>query len=376
MASPTPSHKIAVVVVGSGVIGLTTALSLQRTNRYSVTVVADDVVADLHGPHNISQDWASPFAGANWRSFATIEQTEARAAEEEAYFKFRDIARTTPEAGVKIVDMVDFGDVPGECEMLHRNYVANLQPIDKAEWPAGASMGYKYDSLIINVLQYLPWLTEQFTAQGGQVKKARLDHILDATHYADNCKVVVNCTAMGSRTLGGVLDKEMYPTRGQTLLVNAPSVDFTTMSPGNTGSETKCTYVIPRGDGTVILGGVMEKDNWDRSENKATTEEILRNCLSLCPQLLGEGHEGRHSRDASDADVEALRNKLIRVNVAFRPSRRSGPRLEVENKGDVVVLHNYGQSSFGYQSSWGYALSAVRKLDAALLNRQLPSAKL
>ncbi|ORX73099.1 FAD dependent oxidoreductase [Linderina pennispora] len=328
MASPTPSHRIAVVVVGSGVIGLTTALSLQRTNRYSVTVVADDVVADLHGPHNISQDWASPFAGANWRSFATIEQTEARAAEEEAYFKFRDIARTTPEAGVKIVDMVDFGDAPGECEMLHRNYVANLQPIDKAEWPAGASMGYKYDSLIINVLQYLPWLTEQFTAQGGQVKKARLDHILDATHYADNCKVVVNCTAMGSRTLGGVLDKEMYPTRGQTLLVNAPS-------------QTKCTYVIPRGDGTVILG-----------------------------------YEGRYSRDASDADVEALRNKLIRVNVAFRPSRRSGPRLEVENKGDVVVLHNYGQSSFGYQSSWGYAFSAVRKLDAALLNRQLPSAKL
>ncbi|KAJ1938993.1 D-amino acid oxidase [Linderina macrospora] len=376
MAISASSPKTAVVVVGSGVIGLTTALSLQRTNRYSVTVVGDHIAADLNGPHGISQDWASPFAGANWRSFAGFEHTKQRAAEEVGYFKLRDLARTTPEAGVKIVQMVDFGADLGERELVHRDYVANLQPIDRSEWPAGAVIGYKYDSLIINVLQYLPWLTKQFVAEGGQVKKARLEHILDATRYADNCKVVVNCTAMGSRTLGGVNDNEMYPTRGQTLLVNAPNVNFTTMMPDSAGSKTKCTYVIPRGDGTVILGGVMEGDNWDRTECKSTTEDILRNCLSLCPQLLGKGYAGTYSRDVPDADVEALRSKVIRVNVGFRPSRRSGPRLEAESKGDVVVLHNYGQSSFGYQSSWGYAHAAVRKLDAALLSRRIPAPKL
>ncbi|KAI8321396.1 FAD dependent oxidoreductase [Martensiomyces pterosporus] len=347
--------KTPVVVIGSGVIGLTTALSLQKTRRYAVTVVASDIADDLDGPHGISQDWASPFAGANWRPYSSKDNALLRAAEEEAYFKLRDIARESPEAGVRVVPIIDFGSGPSERELSFLNYAKNVRELDPRLWPKTASFGYTYDSLIVNVLQYLPWLTAQFRKLGGNVKRAHLDHILDALKHADGpCGVIVNCTAMGSLNLGGVKDSTVYPIRGQTILVRAPRVNFTTTLPSS--EPEKATYVIPRGDETAILGGVFQRHNWDRSEDKQTTEEILRNCLSLCPQLLGRdyGHPQR--------------SKIIRVNVGFRPSRRDGPRLEVEKLHDVVVLHSYGQTSFGYQTSWGYASAAVRMLDVALIN--------
>ncbi|KAJ1965597.1 D-amino acid oxidase [Dipsacomyces acuminosporus] len=363
----TSSDKIHVVVVGSGVIGLTTALSLQRTQRYTVTVVGSSTADDLDGPHSISQNWASPFAGANWRPYSDKGDALLRSIEEDTYFKLRDIAKESPEAGVRIVPIIDFGAYRNETELSFLNYVKNARQIDPELWPKTAAIGYTYDSLIVNVLQYLPWLTAQLRRLGGKVKKAHLEHILDALMYADGpCSVIINCTAMGSLSLGGVRDTTVYPIRGQTILVKAPSVNFTTTMPSD--EDGKATYVIPRGDETVILGGVFQKHNWDRSEDKQTTEEILRNCLSLCPQLLG-GHYGyppRFTNEVSAEDIEALRSKIIRVNVGFRPSRRDGPRLEVERMNNVTVLHNYGQTSFGYQTSWGYASAAVRMLDAAL----------
>ncbi|KAI9501191.1 hypothetical protein GGI25_000582 [Coemansia spiralis] len=366
--------KVPVVVVGSGVIGLTTALTLQRTQRYSVTVIGRNTPDDLtESSGYISQDWASPFAGANWRPYALINNPIQRAAEEESYFLLREIAREFPgTSGVRIAPILDFGTSKFEipADLLHLSYVKNLKIIDPntAVLPENASFGYIYDSLVINVLEYLPWLAREFCKLGGVIKAAEIRHIRDALMFVNSpYSVIVNCAAMGSYTL--VNDREMYPTRGQTLLADAPDINFTMLAPGNT--PEKAVYVIPRGDGTAILGGVFEANSTTREEDLPTTEEILRNCLSLCPQLLGGifGSPPKFKRKVTAEDVEKLRQKVRRVNVGFRPSRTNGPRLEIEYIDSIPILHNYGHSSFGYQSSWGYANAAVRMLDASLSNK-------
>ncbi|KAJ2713010.1 hypothetical protein H4R19_002465 [Coemansia spiralis] len=353
----------SVVVVGCGVVGLTTALSLQRSGRYSVTVVARETPS---ATSDVSQKWASPYAGANWRPYAPLGDVVQRAAEEATYFRLRDIAATQPAAGVKVVTMRDFGVSPGEGIPSFFSYVHNVRDIPRAEWPEHAHFGYAYDSLVVDVPRYLLWLRQEFCALGGVIRCAELAHICDAPTAAGVPAVaVVNCTGLGSQALG-VNDATMFPTRGQTLLVRAPAVEYTTTAPGS--RSDKATYVIPRGDGTAVIGGVFEQGRTDPRGDPQTTEEILRNCIALCPQLLGRGFEYlRHPSEVPTGDIERLRSHIIRVKVGLRPSRRGGPRLEVAHMRGLTVVHNYGHSSFGYQTSWGYAGAALRLLDSALV---------
>ncbi|KAJ2850072.1 hypothetical protein IWW36_002177 [Coemansia brasiliensis] len=357
--------KVSVVVIGSGVIGLTTALGLQRTRRYAVTIVAREIVSS-QSYHE--QNWASPFAGADWRPYAELADIQQRAAEEETYFKLRDIATNIPDAGVKHMRIYDFGTMSDDPPPTFLGYVTNVNTVESKYWPAGAAFGYTYDSLVINVLQYLQWLTSEFIKLGGKIKQAELLDIHDAVRYAEHkpCNMVVNCSGMGSRLIRGIYDSSMFPTRGQTLLVHAPAVDFIVQSPGP--NKSKVAYVIPRGDGTVILGGVFEQRSSNKKENPQTTTEILRSCLALCPQLLSETPNAQQfvgfSNNVTGNDIAKLRQRIISVNVGFRPSRVNGPRLQKEQIGQLTVVHNYGHSSFGYQTSWGYASSTIRLIDA------------
>lgn len=69
----------------------------------------------------------------------------------------------------------------------------------------------------------------------------------------------------------------------------------------------------PGADGTVLLGGTFQNNNWDTSHNEQTAEEIFARCAEIEPKLL---------------DKENVR--IISHNVGLRPAREGGPRVEVE----------------------------------------------
>lgn len=48
---------------------------------------------------------------------------------------------------------------------------------------------------------------------------AHICHAADTHHSGKRADLVVNCTGLSARTLGGVEDAEMIPIRGQTVLV-------------------------------------------------------------------------------------------------------------------------------------------------------------
>jgi D-amino-acid oxidase len=62
------SQKADVLIIGAGVIGLTTALFLLEQG-YRVNVVAE------HQPGEYHPDYTSPWAGAHWRTLANPEDT-------------------------------------------------------------------------------------------------------------------------------------------------------------------------------------------------------------------------------------------------------------------------------------------------------------
>ena len=61
------------------------------------------------------------------------------------------------------------------------------------------------------------------------------------------------------------------------------------------------------------------------------------------------------------APVRAHADRFFDFKVCLRPFRTKGPRLDVEQVGDALVVHNYGHGGSGWSLSWGSAEMAVEK---------------
>ncbi|KAJ1962645.1 hypothetical protein IWQ62_003462 [Dispira parvispora] len=363
------SQSPTVVVLGAGVVGLTTALLLLQ-HGYKVTVVAQFLPGDSSVTH-----YTSPWAGANWRGWASEKDLDQQKAEMIGLIKLLRLADNHPESTVYRAPAFEFYQQESDN---HKPWFYESVPkrrlLDSHELTLGCAGGVTYETVCLNAPKYLEWLKEQVKAHGGSFLRVEkpIAHINDLWHRFPKATVLVNCSGLQARDLGGVRDTKMHPVRGQTLLVQAPSVKRTIT--WQHGSASQVAYVIPRGDGTVIIGGTMEKYSEDTTVHPKTTDYILRMAVQLCPELV---------RDTSppgtmdlNAQMEGVRRAVVRTNVGFRPARLGGTRVALEQvltpHGTLgLVCHNYGQGSYGFQSSWGYAEKAV-----ALIRRAHQSAEL
>jgi D-amino-acid oxidase len=151
---------------------------------------------------------------------------------------------------------------------------------------------------------------------------------------------------MASR-LGGVMDSNVYPGRGQIVLVrNEPGIMTTTSGTDDGGDEA--TYVMQRavGGGTV-LGGCLQHGIWESQPDPNLAQRIMQRSIELCPSLAPK-----------TGKVSEL--SVIRHGVGLRPMRNGGPRVEKERIEGKWVVHNYGHAGYGYQSGWGSAWEAEK----------------
>lgn len=208
----------------------------------------------------------------------------------------------------------------------------------------------------INVLQYLPYLQERARLAGAVIFQSRLpsDGGLEKalataegiSHVLGRGKVdcFVNATGLGALKLCN--DKNLYPIRGQTILVKGEADATRTRYHGGKIGEGSTSYCIVRpGSGTTILGGTKEKGNWSSEPDSKVTQSILERCSWMAPELLtaeGGGFE------------------VISVQCGLRPGRIGGPRVEKEVVGGRAVVHTYGHAGGGYQNSVGSARAALK----------------
>jgi glycine/D-amino acid oxidase-like deaminating enzyme len=65
------------------------------------------------------------------------------------------------------------------------------------------------------------------------------------------------------------------------------------------------------------------------------------------------------------APLRASTDRITQITVCTRPFRAQGPRLDVEQIGQKVIVHNYGHGGSGWSLSWGSSGIAVQKAMAA-----------
>jgi D-amino-acid oxidase len=149
------------VVVGAGVVGLSTALTLKKAiPTASITIIAK------FQPGDKSIEYTSPWAGANWLSAAT-DGGRLEGYDRVTFNRFTELVKTNPESGLgKSGIRAIFDDEPDKAgilskdtgEIWYRSLVGGITDIPKTELPSGAVFGYDVASTFrINVPVYLSW---------------------------------------------------------------------------------------------------------------------------------------------------------------------------------------------------------------------------
>lgn len=114
--------------------------------------------------------------------------------------------------------------------------------------PHGYDSGNLFDSMCINVPQYLSWMQQQLLDRGAEFNRKHVQHINEVAdcHSGGHADLVINCTGFESYRLGGVEDNTVYPVRGQICLVRnrAPRGLLTTS--GTDDGIGEVMYVQPR----------------------------------------------------------------------------------------------------------------------------------
>ncbi|KAF9260122.1 nucleotide-binding domain-containing protein [Marasmius fiardii PR-910] len=367
----TSSQVKHVIVLGAGVVGLTTALSIQERGGYGVSIVAEALPTD---PKSIK--YTSHWAGAHHVSHARWEPRQTKIDQDtfKAFWELSAPGGAAEHCFLRLHQSEFYTNViEGEHSL---SWYPDFKIIEKNRLIPGAAYGVELTTVTIDTPAYTNYLLSRFLAAGGSVIRGSVQHINQVVEggariFSDPKRpspvdAVVVCTGLGSLTLGGIEDKTVYPIRGQTVVIRAPWVKF-----GRTlSSHDTWTYIIPRPSGDVIVGGTRVENDWYPIARPETTEEILKRGFTLCPELAPP--EIRAKRTPTIDDVRPI---IIEAGCGHRPARKEGIRLEVvwfQGKDrKVPVITNYGHGAAGFQSSWGSAAIAVNLLEDALTKSKL-----
>ena len=325
-----PESDADVVVVGAGVIGLTTAICIAEAGLTVLVISAEQprqttsaAAGALWGPHLVGLDerigrWAA----------VTLERLQELRAPRVGASALAGIARAVP--GMAATATAD-GEPP--------EYAAagSLTPCRPGDVPAGYAAAWQLTAPLIAMPDYLDYLAERLSRAGGSMTAgSALRSLADARDQAPEARVIVNCAGYGARDL--VPDPEVTAVRGQAVVVGNPGI--TEFFVGSGATDWPLVYLFPHDD-IVVLGGTEEHGSTNREPDPGTAERIVAACAAIRPELRGA--------------------PVLEHRVGLRPLRPS-VRLEAENKADegVTVVHSYGHGGAGVTLSWGCAEDATQ----------------
>ncbi len=308
-----------VIVVGSGVIGLTCAVTLAE-GGFGVSVWSRDPAAET----------TSAVAGGLWWPYR-IEPAEAAGRWSVASLaELTALAADPGETGVRFADGTHAG--LGRAGLgAWADEVPGLRPAVPAELPAGYATGLRAHVPLIDMPTHLRYLERRLVAAGGTVERRALASLTEAGRRAP---VVVNCSGLGAREL--VPDPEVHPVQGQVVVVENPGLDEWLVAADPVAAET--LYVLPQPYG-VVLGGTARAHAWELRPDPATAEAIVARCTRARPELAGA--------------------RVVDHRAGLRPARPR-VRLAVEElPGGARCVHNYGHGGAGVTVAWGCAREAA-----------------
>ncbi len=316
------SNSSRIIIVGGGVIGLAIAWRLARENTRDEIVLLDADRAG-EGTSRVSAGMIAPIAEAGFEDphfirFARLSR--------ERYRSF--VAEVSRDADMPVV----LGEEGSIIVAIHRDDVEAMRRVYEhrrhaelpVEWLTGsearameptltprvsAAMWIAYDGQV-NPRALLPALVRACNRRGVEVREsARVQRILiddeavagvELDGEAMAAATVVVCAGAWSGTIDGMpadVVPQVRPIRGQILRLTR-TADFA-MKHVVRGPRA---YLLPKDDGTVVVGATQEEAGFDATPTAGGIKTILENAWEMVPSIY-------------DLPIE-------RVEVGLRPATR------------------------------------------------------
>ena len=345
-----------VVVIGAGIVGLSTALRIvEEYDNVNIVVIADTFL-------NQTTSYGS---GGLWEPYQIAGTPDEKINQwgKKAFDHFLSIYHSADcaKAGVQLlqayqllkanenVPVPSWSDIVFNFQELDNNDLKKMNLSDKF------SKGYTFGTLVIEQKSYLQYVTDILLSTN-KVKfiQRKLDSLADIPSTLGSIHIdfnsidaIVNCTGLGAYTL--LNDNSMYPIRGQVIRVKAPWM--------NTVYFFGSSYIIPNVD-SVVLGGTAQKGDWNTTTSLKDTQKILDDIYDVFPSL-------------SQAKIETI---WAGLRPGRTPLRLDSESVVIHNK-SIKVVHCYGHGGSGITLGYGCADEIVTDHLAPIIRGSNPHSK-
>ncbi|MDM7954956.1 FAD-dependent oxidoreductase [Blastomonas sp.] len=251
-----PGHSGPVAVIGSGIMGLTTARLVQEAG-YPVTIYTDTLPPGTTS--NIAGGQIYP--AGHFDDAMVTPQWRDQAAAAADYSRRRFQIMVGEDYGVRWLPTYDqtrrTGAIPPDLMFPGRARLAADQhpfPLDNV---------VRYETMYVETGRFMERLLRDIRIAGGRIEVRRFQSPYDVAALPE--RLVFNCTGLGAAALFG--DTELVPVRGQlAVLIPQPEVDYAyALSAG---------YMFPRSDG-ILLGGTFERGEYTAEPQPQDIADIV-----------------------------------------------------------------------------------------------------
>ncbi|MCH9637906.1 MAG: FAD-binding oxidoreductase [Betaproteobacteria bacterium] len=364
-----------ILVIGAGISGLTTAISLKEKG-FHVVIVAE----------NFSPDLVSNVAGALWEwppaacgkhgnprslkrskawcmvSYEKFKVLQAEYGSEltgiylrNATFYFHKTLEELPE------DLNKMNELAEKVDNFRRGLDIVPNTIDLTS-QQGIKDAYQLMAPMVDTDVYMQWLLAKVKKMGCEIIQERiaLNLIEHEQTLLDRfqCAAIVNCSGLGSIEIAN--DPSMYPLKGALVKVKDEKglVDgaHCISHKETSNSEQNIVFIVPRGNKkTVILGGLVQIHQWGQSMsmNDPIIKRMYKGCLDFLPLLKSLPLDEKDS-----------------VRTGLRPFTRTN--VCVEHVPTTNIFYNYGHGGAGVTLSWGCAQETAARIQAMLHHQVQP----
>ena len=251
-----------VAVIGSGIMGLTSARLLQDAG-WKVTIYTRNVAR--HTTSNVAAGEWAPFSVHDAEVSSAAFKSQLNWAARIAHHAYTNLGGA--DYGIRWLEAYTLSESPitesdGEFDDLFP-YSAILSP---DEHPFASPYVRRLVTMQIDPATLMRQLIEDFQIAGGRLNIRDFADRSDVLSLAE--PVIFNCTGLGAAKLFD--DTELTPIKGQLVFLPPdPAVDYMTF-----GGDQEMLYMFPRTD-VILLGGTYKVGDYSTNVEADETERIV-----------------------------------------------------------------------------------------------------
>jgi len=274
-----PLAGVSCAVVGSGVMGLSTARLLQLRGA-KVTLYARDLPPETTSNKSGAQWW--PTSVFSWSRRTKGFQKQFIEAARYSYRYFQKLVG--PDWGVRLMPNYYLTkNVPKNNWMSGPggglfDLQIGFQDFGPGEHIFPSNYVRRFQTMLIEPATYLNRLMSEVQGAGAEIRIRNFSSEEEVLSLPE--RFIFNCSGLGTKGL--FKDDDLIPIRGQ-LSILAPQPEL------NYNLSSNDYYMFPRTDG-VVLGGTYQKNRWDLAPSADDRKRIMKTHQKIFNQMAENLH--------------------------------------------------------------------------------------